>query len=379
VFRDAATLHPRENHAALEAPVYQRMSMWDAETALAQTLNMAFVLPVSKFVNVDQIPTAAGQAWSRFLNLLAKAYPNVKCRPSLKTLWSANLERSPGWKEVKGNWTLCDRPWTDFRLGWKQCAGTFRGQRGYSCGLWLLFHSLAVNLPKEEPPEFYAEAMQVIRSYIRHFFNCEACKKHFLEFSKNVEKDVSSHKTANMWLWDMHNIVNRRVWGIENKYKDGDPMHPKIAYPPISLCPTCRFPSVVKSDQNEFGSLVVWNFPEVYSWLVQYFTLPGDYKGYEANTTATKLDSSAWGAFSQTPSDSENPEDRPVGDNEKAEQAEEMFSVNGHHLFGYDHEPDMIPADEMEDIGDFVVPAFTHALPRAVPVSHSHAHSGLEL
>ncbi len=40
-----------------------------------------------------------------------------------------------------------------------------------------------------------------IREFIRHFFLCEECTKHFLNMTSNAENEINSYKENVLYLW----------------------------------------------------------------------------------------------------------------------------------------------------------------------------------
>lgn len=89
--------------------------------------------------------------------------------------------------------------------------------------------------------------MARIRGYVKSFFSCLECSKHFYSMSKNVEHEVHSHDEAILWLWRAHNKVNKRL----SKEPSTDPHYPKIAYPPKDLCTECAY--------DKTGDGNIWN------------------------------------------------------------------------------------------------------------------------
>lgn len=80
------------------------------------------------------------------------------------------------------------------------------------------------------------DILKRIRGFIDFFFGCRYCRDHFVGMAKSIEKEVSSHDEAIMWLWERHNKVNARL-------KDdisSDPAFPKIQFPMEEMCETCR-------------------------------------------------------------------------------------------------------------------------------------------
>ncbi|OWZ17937.1 Thioredoxin [Phytophthora megakarya] len=81
----------------------------------------------------------------------------------------------------------------------------------YTCGLWTLFHSLTVNVSQLKP----SEVMSAIRLVVKHFFGCEECKRHFLKanpesvVTKLALRDEDGPEAVVLWIWTMHNTVNK--------------------------------------------------------------------------------------------------------------------------------------------------------------------------
>merc|ERR1711871_730358 len=111
------------------------------------------------------------------------------------------------------------------RLEWDECQGA---GRGYSCGLWTLFHTL-VMAAKDAP-----QALRAIRGYMAAFFKCEECAQHFAQEANTLESHAKDHASSNLWLWQAHNKVNRRT-GPRYGVAPG-----VIEYPTYESCPGCH-------------------------------------------------------------------------------------------------------------------------------------------
>lgn len=144
-------------------------------------------------------------ALETFSLLLSKAHPIISCREgatetlgAIRKLYSKKGSKKGERSSSSGSSldALCDieicgkgqvEPFS-----WGSCASARpdgRG-RGYTCGLWSLFHAAAANLPpatgaaatekegqKEEPAgQLWASA---VRGWVRHFFTCFECAAHF--------------------------------------------------------------------------------------------------------------------------------------------------------------------------------------------------------
>lgn len=81
------------------------------------------------------------------------------------------------------------------------------------------------------------EILQAMYGYIKHFFGCTECSKHFQEMAKrNHIWNVTSKDGAALWLWEAHNEVNKRLAGDITE----DRNHLKIQFPPEDFCHVCR-------------------------------------------------------------------------------------------------------------------------------------------
>ena len=50
-----------------------------------------------------------------------------------------------------------------------------------------------------------------IREYIRKFFLCDECSKHFVNMTQNAENEVTSYKESVLYLW-RSKPLGRDVW-----------------------------------------------------------------------------------------------------------------------------------------------------------------------
>nr|XP_023027349.1 sulfhydryl oxidase 2 [Leptinotarsa decemlineata] len=142
---------------------------------------------------------------------------------------------------------------------WLACKGSKTTYRGYPCGLWKMFHYLTVNAAdysgiKDDNPKIVLEAMH---GYIKHFFGCAECSKHFQQMADRRKIfEVSSWDDSILWLWSAHNEVNKRLSGDETE----DPDYPKYQFPSDKRCPRCH---------NKDHS---WNIPEVLLYLKHMYS-----------------------------------------------------------------------------------------------------------
>ncbi|KAK5642763.1 hypothetical protein RI129_008930 [Pyrocoelia pectoralis] len=141
---------------------------------------------------------------------------------------------------------------------WLGCQGSAKNYRGYPCGLWKMFHYLTVsaaehNADKQSNPR---EVLDAMHGYIKHFFGCSECSRHFQEMAlKKDMQGVNSLDTSILWLWMAHNEVNKRLSGDATE----DPEFPKVQFPTPERCPACKVNGT-------------WNLQEVVGHLKQVYS-----------------------------------------------------------------------------------------------------------
>ncbi|KAI8476383.1 MAG: hypothetical protein J3K34DRAFT_516537 [Monoraphidium minutum] len=124
---------------------------------------------------------------------------------------------------------------------WGACRGSVPYSRGYTCGLWLLFHTIAARVAEEDGGR---QMMAALRGFATHYFMCSVCQEHFLEMLARPEAQaVTTRRDVAMWLWRAHNEVNARLALAERENghsTSGDPRAPKRPFPPPAACAACR-------------------------------------------------------------------------------------------------------------------------------------------
>ncbi|XP_037789545.1 sulfhydryl oxidase 2-like isoform X1 [Penaeus monodon] len=122
---------------------------------------------------------------------------------------------------------------------WIGCKGSEPKFRGYPCGLWTTFHTITVNAVLQEGNSVNfspKKTLQAIHGYVKHFFSCSYCSKHFQEmYALDAESSVNVADDGIIWLWRGHNKVNKRLRGDASE----DPHHIKEPFPTRLACPAC--------------------------------------------------------------------------------------------------------------------------------------------
>ncbi|XP_042505753.1 sulfhydryl oxidase 2 [Macadamia integrifolia] len=212
----------------------------------------------------------------RFLQLLVAHHPSRRCRKGSaeilvnfddlwpSDLWSVTKQEAviSHEKDAFKSFRICG---TDVPRGyWIFCRGSKPDTRGYSCGLWVLLHSLSVRI---EDGESHL-AFTAICDFIHNFFICQDCRQHFYKMCSSVSSPFNKTYDLALWLWSTHNKVNERLKVEEASLATGDPEFPKITWPPKKLCPSC-YQSMSRSSNGTI--LVDWNEDEVFKFLVGYY------------------------------------------------------------------------------------------------------------
>ncbi|KAH9306944.1 hypothetical protein KI387_011348, partial [Taxus chinensis] len=145
------------------------------------------------------------------------------------------------------------------------CRGSKNDTRGFSCGLWLLFHSLSVRIEDGESMTTFT----AICDFVHTFFICEECREHFSEMCSRVQEPIKSRYEFVLWLWHAHNEVNERLMVEEASLGTGDPKFPKMIWPPKQLCASCWISSSKKHNSTHVD--VDWNNTAVYQFLLDFY------------------------------------------------------------------------------------------------------------
>ncbi|XP_021727126.1 sulfhydryl oxidase 2-like isoform X1 [Chenopodium quinoa] len=229
------------------------------------------------------IKTVTKASLVRFLQLIAAHHPSRRCRKGSAEIlvnfddlyppeiMADNKENgiSENATKILGSFQICGK---DVPRGyWMFCRGSRNDTRGFSCGLWVLLHSLSVKVENGESHT----AFTTICEFIHNFFICEECREHFFDMCSRVDSPLNSTRDFALWLWDVHNQVNERLSKEEAALETGDPNYPKMIWPPKQLCPSCHL-----SQKGDSSSQVNWDKEEVFKFLASYYgkTLLSAYK-----------------------------------------------------------------------------------------------------
>lgn len=149
---------------------------------------------------------------------------------------------------------------------WVGCQGSTSNLRGFTCGLWFLFHYLTVQAAESENSNDPLEVLQAVHGYVKYFFGCSDCSSHFQAMAVQRKIwNVATKDDAILWLWMTHNTVNKRL----RKDITEDPIFPKMKFPSIEMCSTCKrepLTSLNVNDKSEWDkNEVLVFFKRIYS------------------------------------------------------------------------------------------------------------------
>lgn len=154
---------------------------------------------------------------------------------------------------------------------WIGCKPSVAGHRGYSCGLWQLFHYLSVQATNSDKTHDPLEVLHAIHGFVKHYFGCTHCSQHFQEMAeRNGIWGVTTKDEAVIWLWTAHNEVNNRLAGDNTE----DPAFPKIQYPSRNACPQCYQQVIPVQGATPAGnSTPHWDSGEILYYLRRVYSL----------------------------------------------------------------------------------------------------------
>ncbi|WCJ33234.1 Sulfhydryl oxidase 1 [Euphorbia peplus] len=207
----------------------------------------------------------------KFLQLLVPHHPSKRCRKGTAEVLvnfddfyppDGKEEAISNGKSELGNFQICGKEVP--RGYWMFCRGSKNETRGFSCGLWVLLHSLSVRIEDGES-QF---AFLAICDFVHNFFICEECRQHFYHMCSGVGIPFTSSREFVLWLWKAHNKVNERLMKEEASLGTGDPKFPKMVWPPKQLCPSCY---QSQSQKDGGTSQIEWNKDEVHKFLTNYY------------------------------------------------------------------------------------------------------------
>ncbi|TMW68562.1 hypothetical protein Poli38472_006030 [Pythium oligandrum] len=235
-----------------------------------------FTLENSLFIGKSTLDGERYEAALKWIEALAASFPLERNRAVFRDLADAMQIRESwdqsAWNSLIRKWKAIAMESTfpktllvyDEEATWAQC-------NTYTCGLWTLFHSMSVEAASPTCPLKPSQLGAAIRLFVMHFFGCEECVKHFLManppsvIDELAKSDSINNHALLLWLWRMHNKVNR--------------VTKKAFWPSIGTCPICfadnvRVPSLdpaqLREDEVAAYVTAIYQHQEADVWSMNY-------------------------------------------------------------------------------------------------------------
>lgn len=157
------------------------------------------------------------------------------------------------------------------REKWVSCSMSDRYNKGYTCSLWLLFHSLTVGEYSRAAPVRTRPTMvlSTMKGYITKFLGCTVCSSNFEKETESLEISLTVRNSSVLWLWDTHNRVNQRL-NLENHSNQRSLS--KVIFPHKDLCQSCIKTDITKLEMDgKTLTDVDWDMKSILSFLVEHY------------------------------------------------------------------------------------------------------------
>jgi hypothetical protein len=154
---------------------------------------------------------------------------------------------------------------------------------GYTCGLWKMFHVMTIGVVEYNKVAIAGDYLSVtdvadiLRDYIKTFFACEVCRRHFIhEYDtcshdrcnrlKSTAKTINEWRELPLWLFEEHNAVNVRLrHEAAERKKEQVTTEDEIAvqWPSRQECPNCWL------DNQRWDEEMIYGFLRLNYWYDQ--------------------------------------------------------------------------------------------------------------
>ena len=263
---EAQQLAEAAKNAPPVAPFVQQHSVKLADLA------GAFAITMAHEVAMTPLTARSRQALLRFLDVIHASIPSLHAS-KLKRILQDDAQISPEqWERAVTQYAHIPYEGTSvITPEYHACKGSRPVLRGFTCGMWHLYHATLSNAPKGTA----RRALGAIREYVLHFFLCGECRMHFSKFVLAIPEDETDDRKSVLWLWRAHNAVNERLKDAPSR----DPFVPKVAFPPKGLCEECSSATTSSKkdsalsgnqpsqDHHVSGAAVAFNEDEVLRYL----------------------------------------------------------------------------------------------------------------
>uniref|UniRef100_A0A915N4Y7 Sulfhydryl oxidase n=1 Tax=Meloidogyne javanica TaxID=6303 RepID=A0A915N4Y7_MELJA len=207
------------------------------------------------------------RALYEFVDILANYYPHRTIHPQLRETEINGSQNSREINEFNEKDNIENDQKNPFPISeeWEHCKGSSPVLRGYTCGLWTLFHVLTVNGYRNGQKDTSFDPLRLllaIRDWVLSFFACDHCRVHFRKMTTKtarIETSINREEDVFLYLWKAHNLVNSRLHGRETE----DPKFPKYQFPPHFLCQDCRREINKEFDEDKIKNFLLLYYSDI--------------------------------------------------------------------------------------------------------------------
>lgn len=153
---------------------------------------------------------------------------------------------------------------------WISCLASDRQHKGYTCSLWLLFHSLtAGEYVKAAPVQVNPTlVLHTMRDYIINFLGCTVCSSNFKKETQSLDGSLIHRNSSIIWLWKTHNLVNQR---LNNELQGAKRPLKEIIFPTERVCPQCYESTEEIGLDGKTLEDVKWNMNNIPTYLIDLY------------------------------------------------------------------------------------------------------------
>ncbi|EJK49387.1 hypothetical protein THAOC_31739, partial [Thalassiosira oceanica] len=172
---------------------------------------------------------------------------------------------------------------------WSKACTHSQPAKGFTCGLWNLFHILTIGASKKDH-EMYGfhrgflvsqhHVAETIKNFIAYFFSCDVCRTNFLNMYDgcghghcdrlkqevlSVAGNDSDRMELALWLWEVHNSVNTRLMKEAATRQNREITHEEnfaALFPTKRMCPGCW----LDDDMTKWDNATVFDFLDGWYW-----------------------------------------------------------------------------------------------------------------
>uniref|UniRef100_A0A914L4W2 Sulfhydryl oxidase n=1 Tax=Meloidogyne incognita TaxID=6306 RepID=A0A914L4W2_MELIC len=207
------------------------------------------------------------RALYEFVDVLANYFPHRTIHPQLRETEFNASQNSREINEFNEKDNIENDQKNPFPISeeWEHCKGSSPVLRGYTCGLWTLFHVLTVNGYRNGQKDNSFDPLRLllaIRDWVLSFFACDHCRVHFRKMTTKtarIETSINREEDVFLYLWKAHNLVNSRLHGRETE----DPKFPKYQFPPNFLCQECRREINKEFDEDKIKNFLLLYYSDI--------------------------------------------------------------------------------------------------------------------